>query len=404
MNKSILIVDDDQDFSDLLKGIFQNAGYTVHTAFSADQGFELLESTEIELIVSDHRLPGGITGTEFLGQLRKKGISLPVIVVSGFLNDEAIRELIRDGIEGIFIKPLNIFSLLKKASEVVEERAKARSAGGGVAKEEGDPAAGGKGIARITGKSDVGRAFLAKARKSAAFRRNLLLIGPKGTAFEEIARDIVYLAPEAQRCEVLGPGSISSARLNGYFEGEDGDKPLTLVLLDAEKFSEEEVDSLVQLGDERGGSESPLRMVFCLSQSVEDLYDNEIIDEELYLYLGANELHVPALSKMPEDMLEIAKAEMLEQSKDAVFDMKLRTLLLSHQWEENFVELRSVIIRAASLAQPLAPTVRHFEAALDPNQSDASALNDVRSTFERFLLQEKQRYEEALSMLKGTNN
>lgn len=399
MNRSILIVDDDQDFSDLLKGIFQQAGYTVHTAFSADQGFDMLEKANISLIVSDHRLPGGITGTEFLNQLRKRGVNLPVIVVSGFLNDEAIRELIRDGVEGIFIKPLNIFSLLKKASDVLE--IKEKELGGNADGDDQAVSTGLRRIGRITGESIAGDDFLKRARKAAGFRRNLLLIGPRGTLFEEIARDIVALAKDKQRCEVMGPGYVSAERLHALLEGEHAANPVTVVITDAENLSPDEVESILDFGDAKGGSDSPLRMIFCLSRSVEDLYEAEVIDDEFYLFLGANELHVPPLAKMPEDMLEIARLEIQQQSKDVVFDMKLRTLLLSHQWQENFVELRSVIIRAVSLAQPMPPTVRHFEAAMDPNQTDAASLNDVRSTFERFLLQEKQRYEEAIKMLTG---
>jgi two-component system response regulator HydG len=401
MNKSILIVDDDQDFSDLLKGIFQQAGYTVHLAFSADQGFEMLEKANIELIVSDHRLPGRITGAEFVAKLRKKGITLPVIVVSGFLNDEAIRELIRDGVEGIFIKPLNIFSLLKKASDTLEARQ--RDSGSGGAESSHDGASASRSIGRIKGESSAGQEFLKRARKAAQFRRNLLLIGPRGTLFEEIARDIVVHAKEKQRTEIMSPGSVSEERIGNLFAEEKAEEPVTLILTEAESLSAEEVDRLIQLGDEKGGSDSPLRMIFCLSQSVEELYDNEIIDEDFYLFLGANELTVPPLDKMPEDLLEMARDEIMAQSKDAIFDMKLRTLLLSHPWEENFVELKSVIVRAVTLAQPMAPTVRHFEAALDPHQADASRLNDVRSTFERFLLQEKQRYEEAMQLVTGTS-
>ena len=393
MNKSILIVDDDQDFSDLLKGIFQQADYTVHTAFSADQGFELLKSAEIELIVTDHRLPGGITGTEFLAQLREQGIDLPVIVVSGFLNDEAIRELIRDGVAGIFIKPLNIFSLLKKASEVLQEKAKSTGINGK------DHPALPSSIGQIGGASEVGKVFLQKARAASAFKRNLLLIGPKGTLFEEIAKEIAALSPEAQRTVTMAPGSISKARLDSLFEGEVGSTPITLILVNAEQLAAEEVDALIELGDEKGGSESSLRMVFCLSESVEDLYDSERIDEEFYLFLGTNELKVPPLKKMPEDLLLIAKKEIAQQSKDTVFDMKLRTLLLSHDWEENMVELRSMIVRAITLAQPMAPQVRHFAAALNPAQAADPSLNDARSTFERFLIQEKDRYQSALDLV-----
>jgi two-component system NtrC family response regulator len=395
MNRSILIVDDDQDFSDLLKGIFQQANYTVHTAFSAEQGYEMLESTQVDLIVTDHRLPGGITGTEFLGQLREQGINLPVIVVSGFLNDEAIRELIRDGVAGIFIKPLNIFSLLKKASLVLDEHEKVQGTG----KNGQDQPARPTSIGQIQGLSDTGKAFINKARAASTFKRNLLLIGPAGTAYEEIAKDIADLAAEPQRKVTLAPGGVNKERLHELFEGESGEQPLTLILLNAEQFSEAEIDTLVELGDEKGGAQSSLRMIFCLSQPVEDLYDNEVIDEDLYLFLGTNELNVPPLKKMPEDFLAIAKHEIEQQSKETVFDMKLRTLLASHDWPENMVELRSVIVRAVTLAQPLAPQVRHFEAALNPGGEGDAALNEVRSTFERFLLQERNRYESALDLM-----
>ena len=398
MNRSILIVDDDQGFSDLLKGIFEQADYVVHTAFSAEQGLEMLEKVNVSLIVSDHRLPGGITGTEFLTLLRNSGVHLPVIVVSGFLNDEAIRELIRDGVAGIFIKPLNIFSLLKKAQEILEEREKERDASGDADKNGNVQSIGG-----ILGESDAGADFIARARKAAGFKRNLLLIGSRGIMFEDIARDIIHLAAEKQRCEFVGPGGVTPDRLNALLAGDLANSPVSLVVTDAENLSEDEIEAILDFGDEKGGSDSPLRMVFCLSRPVEELYEDEVIDDEFYLFLGANELHIPSLVEMPEDLVEIARKEIEKQSEGVVFDIKLRTLLLSHQWEENYVELKSVIVRAVSLAQPMPPTIRHFEAALDPHKSDESTMDDVSSTFELFLRQEKRHYLEAMQMLKGSD-
>ena len=397
MNKSILIVDDDQDFSQLLRGVVQQADYTVHTAFSADQGFEMLERGSIELIVTDHRLPGGITGTEFLTKLRDKGIDLPVIVVSGFLNDEAIRELIRDGVSGIFIKPLNIFSLLKKSSEILEERAKALVAAGAV-DGDGEPLRLNT-IGHIEGASTEGKAFLQKARKAANFQRNLLLIGPPGTPFEDISRDLVALAETPRRSAIIAPGGATDERLKALLEGENADKPVTLILMSAEKFSQEEVDRLIELGDEKGGANGSVRMVFCLGKSVEDLYDNELIDEEFYLFLGTNELKVPPLRKMPEDLIAMARKEIQQHlEEEANLETKLRLLLLAHDWPENFVELRSVVLRAVTLAQPMMPEARHFESALHAKEGDAE-LDAATSTFERFLLQEKRAYEAARKIL-----
>ena len=63
------------------------------------------------------------------------------------------------------------------------------------------------------------------------------------------------------------------------------------------------------------------------------------------------------------------------------------------------MELRSIIVRAISLAQPMPPKVRHFEAALRPGKAGPDQDGQIRSTFERFLLQEKRRYKTALEIL-----
>lgn len=396
MNKCVLIVDDDQEFSSLLRGIFQQAGYTVHTALDADLGLELLQREPIQLVVTDERLPGGMSGSELIHKSRELDLDIPVIMVSGYLNDEAIRDLIRDGVDGVFIKPLNIFSLLKKSSDILEQRSKQGRAIAGKLK---SPLAhGGLSIGHIQGLSDTGKAFLQRARNAATFKRNLLLIGPAGTLFEEIGRDLISLAGPEERCLSLKPGQVSAETLEKPFAGEKADQPITLIVLDAEYLSQQETDLLVNLVDERGGAASSLRMIFCLSRSVEELYDSGKIDDELYLFLGTNELIVPPLKSMPEDLVEIARRELSERSENAQFDMKLRSFLLDYSWPENMLELRSAIVRAISLAQPLPPQVKHFEAALKLARQGFGKAN-MRSSLERFLVQEKAKYLAALAVL-----
>lgn len=396
MDKTVLIVDDDQEFSLLLKGIYEQADYTVYTAVSADQALEVIRDNPIQLVVTDQRLPGGISGSDLISRLRQMEVSIPVIMVSGFLNVDSIRQLIREGVAGVFMKPLNIFSLLKKSSEILKEREAVLRKGGGPSGTQTQRTAT---IGHIEGLSEKGKWFLKRAHESASFKRNLLLIGPSGTLFEEIARDIVALAGSDERCVCLRPGEVSEATVERLFSGEQGERPLTLVLLEAEHLSAEEVDRLILLVDERGGSASSLRMIFCLSQSVETLFDKGMIDEEFYLFLGSNELRVPPIREMPEDLVAVARHEIVKQCKSMSFDMKLRSLLLAHDWPDNMLELRSVIVRAISFAQPFAPTVRHFEAALRPIGHDTAAEQMARSSLERFLIQEKHRYLAALHLL-----
>lgn len=399
MNKSVLIIDDDEEFSELLRGIYEQADYTVHTAMGSGAALEVIRNQPIQLVVTDQRLPGSMLGSAMISKMREMDLDIPIIMVSGYLDDDSIRDLIRDGVEGIFIKPLNVFSLLKKSSDLLEAHAKGNAGNDGNGGDHSGNSGTQEAIGHIQGLSEKGAFFLSKAREAASFRRNLLLIGPPGTLFEEISRDISSLSTTCKRCVFLKPGQVGTETLDKLIADQQGQNALTIVFLDAENLSAEEIDQLIAFGDEHGGSTGMVRMIFCLGDTVESLYDQEKIDEELYLFLGTNELKIPALKDMPEDLVAIARREIAERSKEAGFDVKLRSLFLDHDWPENMLELRSAIVRACSLAQPMPPTVRHFQAAMDPNASISQSSEGMRSSLERFLLQEKSHYAAARDIL-----
>ena len=403
MDKRILIVDDDEGFGDLLKGVFEHAGYTVHLCLNAEAALDLLETKTIDLLVTDQRLPGPLNGSDLIGKFREKGLETPVIVISGYLDNEAIRGLIRDGVVGVFIKPLNIFSLLKKASEILEERARApRSAKGLPGSAEALSSAEGS-IGQIAGLSKKGRRFLERAREAASFKRNLLLIGPVGTLFEQIGRDIVASLGGAERCLTLQPGDAGTEDLEGLLRSKYEGQPVTLIILQVEDWTREMIAQIMALMDNHGGASGDLRMIFGLNETVEDLYDSGKIDEDFYLFLGTNELRVPALREMPEDLLEIVRRELSHQFKSyAGIDMRLRSLLLDHDWPENLLELRAILVRAMNKAHPMPPSARHFKAALESGLGAVSPEEeDRRSSLERFLFEEKTRYFGALKLLEN---
>jgi len=53
----ILLVDDNADYLHLMKDALFGAGYTVHTATDGVEGCDLLSTEEIDLIISDIRMP-----------------------------------------------------------------------------------------------------------------------------------------------------------------------------------------------------------------------------------------------------------------------------------------------------------------------------------------------------------
>ena len=53
----ILIVDDNEDYLGLIKEVLTKNGYTVHTAQDGQEGCDVLSEVDIDLIISDIRMP-----------------------------------------------------------------------------------------------------------------------------------------------------------------------------------------------------------------------------------------------------------------------------------------------------------------------------------------------------------
>src|SRR5690554_2503991 len=126
MAKKILILDDDDDFNVLLTDVFSQADYDVTSLEDPRKALELIGKKEFDLIVTDHHMPG-LSGAEFVRQVKADKPEVPIIMVSGYLDNDTIRGLIREGVVGIFLKPLNIFSLLKKTAEILQGKIKSSS-------------------------------------------------------------------------------------------------------------------------------------------------------------------------------------------------------------------------------------------------------------------------------------
>ena len=116
MSGQILLVDDNQIQSTTRRAILEGAGFTVNVAPNGQAALELLANTEadIGLIISDHMMPV-MSGQEFVTELRKRGLSLPVVVLSGFPDAEAEYE----GLDISWLpKPCQPENLIRRVSEL----------------------------------------------------------------------------------------------------------------------------------------------------------------------------------------------------------------------------------------------------------------------------------------------
>jgi CheY-like chemotaxis protein len=100
----------------LRKLVLQRAGYEVVTAGSALLALDVLESNEVDLVLSDQLMPGQ-TGTELARQIKNKWPALPVILISGVNEipaDADIADLFMSKVDGPVIMCQNINDVLVK--------------------------------------------------------------------------------------------------------------------------------------------------------------------------------------------------------------------------------------------------------------------------------------------------
>ena len=102
---TILLVDDEQNVIRSLKRLLRKEGYKILTANSGQEGLQVLKDNSIGVILSDQRMPG-MSGVEFLSQVKELYPDTIRIVLSGYTELSSITDAINHGaIYKFFTKP-----------------------------------------------------------------------------------------------------------------------------------------------------------------------------------------------------------------------------------------------------------------------------------------------------------
>ncbi len=114
---TILIIDDEQDISSSLKTILENEGYTVHTANDGEIGFELIKTTDMDLLFLDLWLPN-MDGLQILTEtlsIKKT----PIIMMSGHAGIETIVRATKTGASDFIEKPFTASKILSLCEKYI---------------------------------------------------------------------------------------------------------------------------------------------------------------------------------------------------------------------------------------------------------------------------------------------
>lgn len=113
MNRSILVVDDDESTLQMLGTFLRRHGYRTITATNPIRALELLQTESVHLVITDLMMPhvDGISFTQQIHQLPNHA-HVPVIMITAYGNDSLNDQGMRKGVAMTLSKPLELSKLL----------------------------------------------------------------------------------------------------------------------------------------------------------------------------------------------------------------------------------------------------------------------------------------------------
>ena len=321
MVPSVLIVDDEKNTRE---GLQQALGddYDVSVAGNADEAFNLMESSEFDVVLTDLRMPGGKSGLKVID----KALTLPnrpaVIMMTAYGSIDTAVEAMKRGAVDFLTKPVNIERL-----EILIQRALKNKTLEVEVKQLHERLDEKFSFSGIIGSSGTLQDVLDRVRLVAPSRATILIEGESGTGKELIAQAIHQASPRSRapfiavHCAALSENLLESEifghergaftgateRRIGRFEAADGG---TLFLDEIGEITASTQVKLLRFLEtrtvERVGGNKPLeldvRLVAATNRSLEQMVREGKFREDLFFRLNVVRIGLPALRERPEDI------------------------------------------------------------------------------------------------------
>lgn len=119
MNKTVLIIDDDDILRRALAHGLRASNFNVLTANSAEQATQILKRITVDALVLD-RMMTGLDGLTFLQQLRQSGNTTPTIMLTALAGPENAISGLTAGANDYLAKPFQIQELILRLNNIIK--------------------------------------------------------------------------------------------------------------------------------------------------------------------------------------------------------------------------------------------------------------------------------------------
>lgn len=375
--KTILAVDDEPNMRRLLEISLRQAGYRALVAEDGKQALHLINTQNVDCVVSDLHMPG-MNGLALLGQIRQVSERLPFIMVTAQGEVQTAVEAMKLGASDYIQRPFELETLelaiskaltnnrivlentfLKADQQPAENGLIGQSKAMLVLKQMIQQVAPEKATVLITGETGTGKELIAKALHAASPRKNALFVAVNCAA---IPADIL-------ESELFGheKGAFTGAVKErvGKFELADGGTLFLDELTEMPIHLQAKLLRVLQEGvvEKLGGNRQialDIRVVAATNRDPLQAVKDGKLREDLYYRLNVFQLNSPALRDRDEDVALLSQYFLNKRSTS--LSAEALSCLSAYRWPGNVRELENVLERAAILSGGKAITPAHLPA------------------------------------------
>ncbi|HEX8961710.1 MAG TPA: sigma-54 dependent transcriptional regulator [Rhodocyclaceae bacterium] len=393
-NFSVLVVDDELAYRQILSRAIADEGYTVQTAADAYEAMKILAKGEISVAICDIRMPG-IDGIELMKQVRAGNIDTTFIMCTAYASVDSAVLALKAGAADYIIKPVRNEEILHRLRQVEAMR---------------DLQDENKVLRKIVVGND-GDSFVFESpamanvermiRKVAMTDSTVLITGESGTGKGVVARKIHNLSQRRKgpfipvNCGAIPHNLMESeffGHTKGAFTGADRSRKGLFLQADRGTLFLDEIGELplelqpklLHALEEKkvravGGEQSleiNARIIAATNRNVLDLIKQGRFREDLYFRLCGFEISVPPLRERKGDIPKFLDFVLRRESGKANGDEagvsiepQVDDILNTYDWPGNIREFENVISRALIMAEGGRITLSDLPPELTKNAS-----------------------------------
>jgi two-component system nitrogen regulation response regulator GlnG len=397
----VWIIDDDRSIRWVFEKALAREGIAHRTFGAAQEALDTLPEAVPQVVVSDIRMPG-LSGLEFMQQLKARLPSTPVIIMTAYSDLESAVAAFQGGAFEYLPKPFDVDHAVELVRRALDE-----------SRRQVEAAPDAQETPEILGQAPAMQEVFRAIGRLAHSHATVLITGESGTGKELVARALHRHSPRAPKSfiaintaaipkdllesELFGHerGSFTGAQAmrRGRFEQAEGG---TLFLDEIGDMPQELQTRLLRVLSDgqfyRVGGHTPLaanvRVIAATHQDLEARVKQGLFREDLYHRLNVIRLRLPALRERREDIPMLARHFLAKSARDLGVEGKRLTeaavqFLSTQEWPGNVRQIENVCHWLTVMAPGQVVDVKDLPPELRGEGAASGGEGDWRRVLER---------------------